>query len=104
TVVETNCRFAKVTVAPLRALPLPAGAALLVARASGLAEALYQGIKARDLFAVREAFAGQPAVVRLSQERITGLFLAMIRATRSYLEPDWDVSETALAKLEKKVF
>ncbi|HAQ55890.1 MAG TPA: alpha-glucosidase/alpha-galactosidase [Acholeplasmatales bacterium] len=103
-VVETNCRFAQDTVAPLRALPLPEGAAFLVKRASTLAEALYQGIKARDLFAVREAFAGQPAVVRLSQERITALFLEMIRATRSYLEPDWDVSETALARLEKKVF
>ena len=90
-VVETNCLFDCGSVTPLKAVPLPEGAAELVRRNAGNIEELYAAISRRDLDGIFRVFLNQPLLDRLTREEGRRLFAEMMEATASCLDPWFDI-------------
>ena len=90
-IVETNCVFTNGQVKPIVSKPLPLGAANLVLQNCLNQEALYEGIKARDLNAIYQTFVNQPLCSTLTFEESKALFKEMCFNTREYLDPYFDL-------------
>lgn len=92
-VVETNCVFSNGQVKPIVSKPLPLNAANLVLQNCLNVEALYDGIKRRDLNAIYQVFVNQPLCSTLTFDESRALFKEMCLNTRKYLDPYFDVKE-----------
>ncbi|MDE6690406.1 MAG: alpha-glucosidase/alpha-galactosidase, partial [Clostridia bacterium] len=90
-VVETNCVFSNGQVKPIVSKPLPLNAANLVMRNCLNIEALYDGIKRRDLNAIYQVFVNQPLCSTLTFAESRALFKEMCENTRGYLAPYYDL-------------
>jgi len=90
-VVETFCTFDADAVTPLKAKPLPGGAAGLVRANAENIEALHAAIRARDLEAAFRVFLAQPLCSRLAPGDGRRLFREMVEATGEYLSPWYDL-------------
>lgn len=91
-VVETNCVFSNGQVKPIVSKPLPLNAANLVMRNCLNVEALYDGIKRRDLNAIYQVFVNQPLCSTLNFEESRALFKEMCENTRKYLEGYYEIN------------
>lgn len=85
-VVETNCVFARDSVKPVTAKPLPKDVNALVLRNAVNIENTYYGIKNRDMRQIFEAFANQPLCSGLRLSEAKELFVRMVKATEGYLK------------------
>ena len=84
-VVETNAIFRSDEVTPVFAGNIPTEIHSLVSRICAEQEAVFDGIKRRDLEAIFEAFASDPLVTcSLSDAR--KLFNEMVENTKEYLK------------------
>lgn len=95
TIVETNHVFSENSVKPIVANPLPAGAANLVAGNARNIDAVYAGIKNRDLNRIFEGFMAQNLCAGLSVSDGQALFSEMVTRTEKYLSPWYDLSALA---------
>ncbi len=86
TVVEVNHVFDNGCVRPIIANPLPAPVAGLLRPCADSLEKCYQGIKARDLGMIFEAFMEQPMCAELSRSDGEKLFREMVFGTCDYLD------------------
>ena len=84
-IVETNCKFSKDKVEPIKSNDLPLGALNLVYQASNNIDNLYLGIKNRDLNIIFSAFMNQALCANLSIEDGKKLFKEMMANTKEYL-------------------
>ena len=91
-VVEVNHVFDNDCVRPILANPLPAPVVDLIRPCVESLEECYQGIKARDLNRIFDAFMAQPMVCDLSRADGEKLFREMVVGTREYLDPYYDLS------------
>lgn len=91
-VVETNCVFSNGQVKPIVSKPLPLSAANLVMRNCLNVEALYDGIKRRDLNAIYQVFVNQPLCSTLNFDESRALFKEMCENTRKYLEDYYEIN------------
>lgn len=85
-IVETNCIFTHNQVKPIVSKPLPLEVLNMVYRASNNIDALYEGIKNRDLNRIFACFMNQALCSNLSLEDGRTLFKKMIKNTRAYLD------------------
>lgn len=86
-IVETNCVFENDQVKPIVSKPLPLTVLNMVERASNNIDALYEGIKNRNLDQIFACFMNQALCSCLSLEDGKKLFKEMIQNTRTYLDP-----------------
>jgi len=92
-IVETNCVFTNDTAAPVMAKPLPTGAANLVSRCCVNVDNTYEGIKARDLNVIYQAFVNQALCNCLTMEESEQLFKEMCLNTRNYLDSYYELDK-----------
>ena len=90
-IVETNCVFTHDMLKPVVSRPLPTGVAALVQRCCSNIDTTYEGIKARDLDTIFQAFVNEPLCGNLTLEEAKELFRQMCINTRSYLDPYFDL-------------
>lgn len=84
-VVETNAVFRSDSLEPVFAGEVPASIYPLVSRVCGEQEAVFEGIKERDLKKIFAAFASDP-LVTISMEEAKELFIKMCENTKAYLK------------------
>ena len=92
-IVETNCVFSNGQVKPVLSNPLPLTAANLVLKNCLNIDALYEGIKERNLKKIYTVFANQPLLSSLTAEESGKLFKEMCVNTREYLDPYFDLQD-----------
>ncbi|MBQ4426330.1 MAG: alpha-glucosidase/alpha-galactosidase [Oscillospiraceae bacterium] len=90
-VVEVNHVFDKNSVKPIVTNPLPGPVLQMVAENAMNIENTYYGIKERDLEKIFAAFMAQPLCCELSWSEGEELFRTMIRNTKQYLSPYYDL-------------
>lgn len=90
-VVEVNHVFDNDCVRPILANPLPRPVTELIRPCVESLGECYQGIKARDLDRIFEAFMAQPMLADLSRSDGEKMFREMVEATRDYLDPYYDL-------------
>ena len=91
-IVETNAIFSNDQVCPILAGELPLGPKHLVQTNSINIETLYKGIKNRDLNVIFQSFINQPLLSGMSKENAKTLFCEMMKNTRVYLDPFYDLN------------
>jgi alpha-galactosidase len=92
-IVETNCVFTKGSARPMNASVSSPALAGLLQRACQNIDALWEGIKARDIKAIYAAFVAEPLCANLTLHDSKSLFIEMVNNTRECLEPYYDLSK-----------
>lgn len=90
-VVEVNHVFDKDSVKPIVTNPLPGPVLQMVAENAMNIENTYEGIRERDLGKIFAAFMAQPLCCELGWSEGEELFGSMIRNTKQYLSPYYDL-------------
>jgi alpha-galactosidase len=92
-IVETNAVFSNDCVSPIVAKELPDQVKNLILPHVYNLETVYEGIKNRDLHLIFTAFLNDSLCVKLSFEDAETLFKKMLRNTREYLDPYFDLED-----------
>lgn len=90
-ITETDCLISCDGIRPIAGDRLPESVRKIIAGCSSNINACYKGIKERDIGKIYASFINQPLCSGLSFEEGRELFDLMVKGTRKYLDPFYDI-------------